>query len=126
MEDQRKAALHSRQAVWDLGEVAAPQVLLAFEMEGTVVGRDQLQVVLEQALPELVVMPRRSQRRRAHVFRSLEARPAEVVQAEIKILRASLGKGRGAVIARLPNRIERLFRTQVHDVDGDLRKPGQT
>src|ERR1700726_5079288 len=94
-------------------------------MEGTVVGPAQLQVVLEQALPELVVMPGRSQRRRVHVFRSLEAGPAEVVQAEIQILRASLGKGRGAVVARLPNRIWPLFRTQVHDVDGDLREPGQ-
>src|SRR5205807_2536752 len=100
VEDEREAVLDSGQAVRDLGEVAFPEIFLTLEMERAMVGRDQLQVILEQTLPELIVMRLRSQRRRADVFGALEAGPAEVFQAEIQILRAGLGKGRRAVVAR--------------------------
>ena len=125
VEDQREAVFHAGQAVGDLGEVAPPQILLAFEVEWTVVGRDQLQVVLEQTLPELVVMLLRSQRRRAYVLRAFEAGPGEVIKTQVQILGAGLGKGGGAVVASLADGVERLFRAQVHDIDGHLGQARQ-
>src|SRR5919201_3853709 len=81
--DQREAVLDPRQAVGDLGEIALAQYLLFAEMEGAVVGRHQLQVVLEQALPEVVLVRARPQRRRADVLGALEAGTAQVVEAQI-------------------------------------------
>src|SRR5205823_4276054 len=94
VEDQGEAIFHTRQPVWDLGEIAPSHLLLSLEMEWTMVGRDQLQVILDQALPELIMVRLGSKRRRADILRAFEARPAEVFEAQIQVLRAGLGKGR--------------------------------
>src|ERR1700681_271172 len=94
-------------------------------MERTVVGRDQLEVVLQEPLPQLVLVRRRSQRRRADVLRALEARATEVVEAEVEVLRAGFGKRWGTVVARLAHGVERLFGTEMHDVDRDLREASE-
>src|SRR6059058_966971 len=125
VEDERKAIFHTGQAVGDLGEVAATHLLLAFEVERTVVSRDQLEVVLQQTLPELVMMRWRSQWWRADVLGAFETGPPQIVEAEVEVLRAGLGKGRGAVVAGLAHRVQGLFRAQVHDVDRDLRQSGE-
>src|SRR5207302_377349 len=83
----------------------APQVLLALEMEGTVVSRDQLEVVLQQTLPQLVMVRRRPQWWRADVLGAFETGPAQVVEAEVKVLRTGLGKGRGAVVPGFAHRV---------------------
>src|SRR5207245_10408900 len=99
--------------------------LLAFAMEGTVVGRDGREVVLRQALPELVVVRCRPQWWRANIFGAFETGPPQVVEAEVEVLRAGLGKGWGPVVASLAHRVERLFGAEVHDVDRDLGQPGE-
>ena len=50
--EQVDAVLDTRQAVGDLAEVAHAELLLGVEVERAVVGRDHLQVVLDEALPE--------------------------------------------------------------------------
>jgi hypothetical protein len=61
--EQVDAVLDARQAVGDLAEVAATELLLAVEVERAVVGRHDLQVVLDQALPQLLPVVLRPQRR---------------------------------------------------------------
>src|ERR671921_51468 len=67
--------------------VVAAQLLLLLHAEGAVVGRDDLQVVRPQALPQLVLIPTLAERRRHDVLRALEAL-AVVVQGEEEVLRA--------------------------------------
>src|SRR4051794_27306669 len=84
---QVDAVLDARQPVGDLPEVAAPQLLLAMEVERAVIGRDHLEVVLPEARPQLLpVRVLLAQRRRAHELRSVEA-VAQVVQAQEQVLR---------------------------------------
>ena len=50
--------------------------------------------------------------------------PRQFVDGEQQVLRAGLGEGRHAAVARLAHLVERVFRREVHDVDrhaGDLR-----
>ncbi len=54
MMDELEAVFDARAAVGDLGEIVYAQLLLIFETEGTVVGRDDLKMIVAQALPELV------------------------------------------------------------------------
>ncbi len=55
--DQVDAILDAREAVRDLAEVAPPELLLAVEVERAVVGRHERQVALDEALPELLLVP---------------------------------------------------------------------
>ena len=48
--------LDAAHAVRDLGEVAKPQLLLVLHAERTVVRRDDLQVVVAQAAPQVIVV----------------------------------------------------------------------
>ena len=92
------------------------------------VGGDDLQVVIAQAAPQMLVMMLRSQRRRAHVLRALElvfGRAAQIVLTEEQILRTGLGIRRQAAIARLHHPLERALRRQVHDIDRHVRHLGQ-
>ncbi len=52
--EQVDPVLDARQAVGDLAEVAATELLLAVEVERAVVGRDELEVVLDEARPQVV------------------------------------------------------------------------
>src|SRR6185503_3868908 len=52
--EQIDAVLDAGQPVGDLPEVALAEILLALEVERAVVGRDDLEVVLDQTRPELV------------------------------------------------------------------------
>src|SRR5438046_3602955 len=117
VEDQREAVLHPGETIGDLREITSAQVLLAFEMEGTVVGRDQLEVVLKQTLPELCMVRWRPQWWRAAILGACETGPSGIVEAEVEVLRAGLGKGRGAVVAGLAHRGERLLRAHEHEVN---------
>ncbi len=95
------------------------------EVERAVVGRDDLEVVLAQALPQLLpVGVLGSQRRRADELGALEP-VAEVVEREEQVLRARLGERLDAAVARVAHRLERLGRRQVDDVDGHARGLGQ-
>src|SRR6266540_3874889 len=80
--------MSASEPVGDLGEVADPDLLLVLEMEGAVVGGDELEVVGAQAVPELRLVRLGAQRRRADVFGALEARPGEVVHGQEQVLRA--------------------------------------
>ena len=90
--------LDARQAVGDLAEVAAAELLLAVEVERAVVGRDELEVVLDEARPQLVPVVLRPERRRADELGALEA-VAHVVERQEQVLRARLGEGRRAAVA---------------------------
>ena len=58
--EQVDAVLDAGQAVGDLAEVAAPELLLAVEVERAVVGRDELEVVLDEPGPQVVPVVLRS------------------------------------------------------------------
>src|SRR4029077_20042319 len=73
--------LDARQPVRDLPEVAPAKLLLAVEVERAVVRRDDLEVVLTEALPELLPMGvLRTKGRGADELRALEA-VAHLVEA---------------------------------------------
>ena len=70
VEEERHPRLDARRAVRDLGEVALPQLLLLrqslealLHAERAVIGGHDLKVVALESFPELVLMPRRAQRR---------------------------------------------------------------
>ena len=88
-------------AVRDLAEVVLAQLLLFGHAERAVVGRDHLQIVLRQPFPQHVLVPLLAQRRRHHVLGAVEARLLVVVVGQEEILRARLGVGGQAHVARL-------------------------
>ena len=61
--EQVDAILDAGQPVRDLPEVASPKVLLAVEVERAVVGGHDLEVVLDEAGPELGLVVGRPKRR---------------------------------------------------------------
>ena len=114
--EQVDPVLDARQAVGDLPEVALAELLLAVEVERAVVGRDDLEVVLDEARPELGLVVGRAERRRADELRALEA-VAHVVEREEQVLRARLGERLRAAVAGLADRVEGVARREVDDVD---------
>src|SRR5207248_9690059 len=89
VKEERHPRLHAGRAVRDLGEVALPELLLLrqslealLHAERAVIGGYHLEVVALEALPQLVLMPRRAQRRRHHVLRAVEAGLLVAVVAE--------------------------------------------
>ena len=120
--EQVDPILDAGQAVGDLAEVAPAELLLAVEVERAVVGRDHLQVVLDEAGPQLGLVVLRPQRRRAHELGALEA-VAEVVERQEQVLRAGLGEGHRAAVAGRADRVERVARREVDDVDRARRPP---
>ena len=105
--EQVDPVLDPRQAVRDLAEVAAAQLLLAVEVERAVVRRDELQVVLDEAGPQIVPVVLRSQGRGADELRALEAVP-QVVERQEQVLRACLGERLRAAVAGRANLGERV------------------
>jgi len=71
--------LHPGESVRDLPEVTASQLLLALEVERAVIGRDDLEVVLDEAGPQVVPMLLRAERRRTDELGAIEP-VAQVVQ----------------------------------------------
>ena len=122
---QVDAVLDPRQAVRNLPEVAPPELLLALEVERAVVGRDDLEVVLDEARPQLLpVRVLLAQGRRAHELRALEP-VAQVVEAEEQVLGTRLGERLHPAIPGATDRIERILRRQVDDVDRDAGGLGE-
>ena len=78
-----------------------------------------------QPLPERVLVPLLAQRRRHHVLRALEAGPLVVLVGEEEVLRAGLGVGGQAHVARLLHLLQRVRAGEVDDVDGHARHLGQ-
>ena len=109
--------LDARTAVRNLGEVIDAQFLLFLEAEWAMIGRDDLQRIVRETLPEFFLMPFLSQRRREDILRALESGDVHVFQREIQILRASLGVGGQPAVARLANFFERLVAGEMNDVD---------
>ena len=71
--EQVEAILDARQAVRDLSEVVFSELLLAAEVERAMVGRDELQVILDEPAPELVLVVGRTKRRGADEFCPFES-----------------------------------------------------
>ena len=67
------AVLHARETVRHLPEVAAAHLLLAVEVERAVVGGDDLEIVVDEALPQLGGVVRGPEGRRADELGALEA-----------------------------------------------------
>ena len=76
------------------------------------------------ARPELVLVVLRSERRRADELRAVEP-VAHVVERQEQVLRAGLGERLRAPVARLADRVERVARREVDDVDGHAGGLGQ-
>ena len=123
--DEVDPVLDAREAVRDLPEVAPAHLLLAVEVERAVVGPDEREVALDEALPELLLVAsgRVAERRRAHELRALEP-VAQVVQREEQVLRAGLGERRQALVLRPPEGVERLPGRHVDEVDRAPWPPG--
>ena len=116
--------LHARQPVRDLPEVAPPELLLAVEIEGAMVGGHDLEIVLDQAVPQVHLVIGRAQRRRAHELGPVEA-VAHVVERQEQVLRAGFREHPAAPVARRPDLVQRLARREVYEVQGHARCLGQ-
>ncbi len=123
--DQLQAVLDARTAVGNLREIVLAEHLLIFETERAMVGGDHLQMVVLAARP--TSFGRCSLVRSGGVktyFAPSKFGPLQFFDGEQQILRAGLGEGRHAAVARLAHLIQRVFRGEVHDVHrraGDLR-----
>src|SRR5262249_32938650 len=109
--EQVDSVLDAGQPVGDLPEVALAKVFLALEIERAVVGRNELEVVLDEALPELVLVIRRAERRRTDELRAIEP-VAQVVEREEQVLRACLGERPDAPVARFADGVQRVARRE--------------
>src|SRR5881396_316242 len=122
LEDQRVPVLHARQPVRDLREVVLAQLLLALVVERRVVGGHDLEVVLLETRPQLLLMILGAQGWGAHELRALEPGPGHVVGGKIEVLGTRLGVRRQAPVPGLAHRVQCVARGQVHDV---RRRAGQ-
>src|SRR5688572_22237562 len=107
--------LDSGRAVGDFSEIVASQFLLLFHAEGTMVGRNNLEVVHLQTLPELRLVRLLAQRRRHYILRALEI-VAVIIDGKEKVLRASLGERGDAAIASLTYLVQSIGAREVDDV----------
>src|ERR1043165_4233952 len=126
--EQMQTRLDARHAVRDLREVVSAQLLLVFHAEGAVVCRDDREVVVAQAAPEVILVVLEAERRGGDVASAFElvARfAAQVILVEEEVLRAGFGVGREAAIAGFHDALQRALRREVHHVDRDLRHLGQ-
>src|SRR6185437_12702031 len=119
MVDQLHPVFDAGAAVGDFGEVVLAEGLLVGEAKGAVVGGDNLQVIVLEAVPELLLVFLFAQRRREDVFRVFEGFAGHLVfDGEQEILRAGFGEGGQAAVARFANLVEGVFAGEMHDVDG--------
>src|SRR5215472_10528828 len=91
--NEAQAVLDAGAPVRNLRKVVLAQLLLLLEAKRTMVGGDDLQRILRQALPELFLMPFFAKRRREHVLSDLKARGIHIFEREIQILRARFRVG---------------------------------
>src|SRR5258706_791158 len=122
--EQVDAVLDPRQPVRNLPEIALAEVLLAFEVERAVVGRDELEVVLHEPGPELRLVIGGPERRRAHELRAVEA-ALHVLERQEQGLRARLGECLRPAVARGADRVEGLPGGGMDDVDRNAGGLGQ-
>src|SRR6266699_1531258 len=106
--EQRVPVFDGGQPVRDGGEVVLAEDLLVLVVERAVVGGDQLEIIGDQAVPEVGLMVGGPERRRADELGALEARPGQVVERQVQVLRAGLRVDRGAVVAAFADRVERV------------------
>src|SRR4029077_15841275 len=102
-EDKAKAVLESRPPIRNLGEIVLAQFLLFLETKWAVIGGDNLQGVLDKALPQFFLVPFFPERRRENVLCSLESRRVHIFQRKIQILRAGFRISGQAAVARFAN-----------------------
>lgn len=123
--EQVHAVLDAGEAVGNLREVAAAELLLAHEAEGAVVRRHDLEVVGAQAAPQGGLVLLGPKGRTAYVLRALEVRFREVVGRQEQVLRAGLAEDVQALVARPCQLGDRLLRRDVHDVQRGPRDLGE-
>src|SRR3979490_967336 len=86
--NQAQTMLDAGTAIWNLREVVSAHLLLLLEAKRAMVGRDDLQRVARQPLPELFLIPFFTEWRSEHGLRAFKAGDIHIVQREVKILRA--------------------------------------
>ena len=123
--EQVDPVLDARQPVGDLAEVAPPELLLAVEVERAVVGRDDLEVVLEEARPQLA--PGASLARSGGEHTNLApSKPLPMSSSERNRYWGHVSANAIApAVPRVADRLERVACRQVDDVDrhaGGLRQ----
>src|ERR1035441_3191930 len=121
MVDQLQPVLDARPAVGNLREIVLAERLLAGEAEGAMVGGNHLKLVVLKAIPQFRLVLFGPERGRQHVFGAFETGPLEVFDGEQQVLRAGLREDRHAAVAGLAYLVERVFRTDVDDVDRRTR-----
>ena len=120
---RRHPRLDARRAVRDLREVVPAELLLVLHAERAVVGRDRLEVVEPRGRATARSCFSFAPQRRAHdVLRAVEAGLLVVVVGEEEVLRAGLGVGGQAAVARRRDLVERLGGREVDDVDRARRR----
>src|SRR6266571_2838845 len=90
------------------GRLHRPLPLLLLEAEGAVVGGDDLQRVLREALPELFLMPFFAERRSEDVFRAFKTGRVHILERKIQVLRTSFGVRGEAAVAGFADFFERI------------------
>src|SRR5215470_18074268 len=108
-------------AIGNFGEVVFAESLLVFEAERTVVGGDNLQVIVFEAVPQFREIFLFAKRRRENVFGAFEAGPPEFVDREQKVLRAGFREGGDAAATSFANLAKSVFGREMDDVDGGMR-----
>ena len=76
--NEAHAVLNTGAAVRNFREVAKPEFFLLFETKWTMIGRDDLQMIAFQAIPQFLLVPFFAQRWREDILGSFEAGHVEV------------------------------------------------
>src|SRR5262245_49549248 len=120
MVEKLETIFDSGTAIGNFGEVVFAENFLVFEAERAVVGGDDLQVVVFEAVPQFREIFLLAKRRRENVFRAFKAGPPEFVDREQKVLRAGFGKGGDAAATSFANLAKSIFGREMDDVDGGV------
>src|SRR5204862_6208445 len=115
--DHLQPVIEAGAAIRDLREVGLAERLLPVPEERAVIGRDRGQRVCAHRVPQDVVVRRVARGRRVDVLRALEVRLREVVNRPEEVLRARLPPDVPALLARAPDRLDRLAAGDVYDAE---------
>ena len=115
--DHLEPVLETGAAVRDLREVVLAERLLRVPAEGAVVGRDRLEDVRADRVPEHFLVLLRPRRRRVDVLRAFEVRSLEVRVVDEEVLRAGLAPDIPTLLARERDRLDSLLAGDVDDVE---------
>src|SRR5207248_10775959 len=123
---QTQAMLDAGSAIGNLSEIPLAELFLFLKAERTMIGRDHLQMIVLQPVPEFFLVPLFAQRRSEDVFGAFKAGSIHIFKREIEVLRTGLRIDRQSPVAGFANFLEGVVAAEMNDVHRSARHLGKS